>query len=348
MDNVFLIIFSIFFILQYVRGFDFEERELQSEASLDQLYERWMKHYSVERIPGSIERGERFNVFKDTVMFVHETKNIPYNLKLNKFADMTFKEFSNIYANCNSGYDKEASPNASGRFMYENVTQLSDSFDWREEGAVSPVKDQKECSVEGISQIKTKTPIIPLSAQELVDCVTNKKNGCEGGFMDRAFDFITRNGGITTEQNYPYKGLDENCQTPKKSDATIDWYEEVPKNEDALLKAVANQPVSVAIDADNPDFMTYTGGVYNGTCGKNLSHAMTVVGYGSDSNQTKFWIVKNSYGVGWGEAGYIRMERGIKDHEGLCGIAMDAWYPIKYKFRNPFASIDEDHVKDEL
>ncbi|XP_019082619.1 PREDICTED: vignain-like [Camelina sativa] len=190
-------------------------------------------------------------------------------------------------------------------------------------------------AVEGINQIITKE-LVPLSEQELVDCVynTNKNKGCGGGFMHRAFEFITKNGGITAEENYPYKAVNENCQTPKESTAKIDWYENVHQHEDALLKAVANQPVSVAIDANNLQFMHYTGGVFKGPCGNELTHAVTVVGYGTDSHQTKFWILKNSYGRGWGEEGYLRIERGIEDHEGLCGIAMDASYPIKHKFRN--------------
>lgn len=99
-------------------------------------------------------------------------------------------------------------------------------------------------------------------------------------------------------------------------------------NETALLMAVANQPVSVAIDAGGSDFQFYSSGVFTGACGTNLEHGVAAVGYGIDINDgTKYWLVKNSWGTGWGEEGYIRMQRYIAAKEGLCGIAMQPSYP---------------------
>ncbi|KAI8006258.1 hypothetical protein LOK49_LG07G02046 [Camellia lanceoleosa] len=110
--------------------------------------------------------------------------------------------------------------------------------------------------------------------------------------------------------------------------AKITGYEDVPANsESALLKAVANQPISVAIDASGSDFQFYSSGVFTGTCGTQLDHGVTAVGYGTAADGTKYWLVKNSWGTGWGEAGYIRMQRDIDSQEGLCGIAMMASYP---------------------
>lgn len=88
--------------------------------------------------------------------------------------------------------------------------------------------------------------------------------------------------------------------------------------------------------------------MYKGPCGTKLNHAMTVVGYGIDSDETKYWIVKNSYGVQWGNMGYMFVERDIKDPEGRCGIAMDAWYPIKNSHSNPFARKEKDSKIYEL
>ena len=102
----------------------------------------------------------------------------------------------------------------------------------------------------------------------------------------------------------------------------------MPANsESALLKAVANQPISVAIDASGSDFQFYSSGVFTGQCGTELDHGVTAVGYGTASDGTKYWLVKNSWGTSWGEEGYIRMQRGIAAEEGLCGIAMQASYP---------------------
>ncbi|KAL5793628.1 hypothetical protein ACOSP7_002222 [Xanthoceras sorbifolium] len=148
--------------------------------------------------------------------------------------------------------------------------------------------------------------------------------------MDDAFKFIQQNKGLTTEANYPYKGVDGTCNAKKEANhaANINGFEDVPSNnEKALLKAVAHQPVSVAIDAGEGDFQFYSSGVFTGTCGTDLDHGVTAVGYGVNADGTKYWLVKNSWGTGWGEEGYIRMQRDVDAKEGLCGIAMQASYP---------------------
>lgn len=103
----------------------------------------------------------------------------------------------------------------------------------------------------------------------------------------------------------------------------------VPENdEDSLQAAVANQPMSVAIDAGGFSFQLYFGGVFLGFCGKSLNHGVTVVGYGEEAG-TKYWLVKNSWGSGWGDDGYIKMRRGSFGSRGICGINMEASYPTK-------------------
>ncbi|PWA75033.1 Cysteine peptidase, asparagine active site-containing protein [Artemisia annua] len=107
---------------------------------------------------------------------------------------------------------------------------------------------------------------------------------------------------------------------------TTSGYEIVPaNNESALLKAGAMQPVSVTIDASNIRF--YSSGVSSGTCGTQLNHAVTVVGYGTTDDGMKYWLVKNSWGADWGEEGYFKIQRDIAATEGMCGIAMMASYP---------------------
>ncbi|CAL8150599.1 unnamed protein product [Prunus armeniaca] len=108
----------------------------------------------------------------------------------------------------------------------------------------------------------------------------------------------------------------------------VTGYEVPQNNESALLKAVANQPVSVYIDAEAEEFKYYSGGLYTGPCGTNLTHAVTIVGYNTTQDDgTKYWLVKNSWGDQWGENGYMRIQRDIDAQEGLCGIAMGAYYP---------------------
>lgn len=185
-------------------------------------------------------------------------------------------------------------------------------------------------ATEGITKLKT-GKLVSLSEQELVDCDTRSVNqGCQGGLMNYAFKFIIRNNGLSAEANYPYKGVDGICM--KNDDespaAKITGYEVVPANEEALLKAVAHQPVSVAIDASGAAMQFYSSGVFTGECGSQLNHGVTAVGYGtSDDDGTKFWLVKNSWGTSWGEDGYIRIQRDVEVRGGLCGITMKASYP---------------------
>ncbi|KAK7302177.1 hypothetical protein RJT34_13059 [Clitoria ternatea] len=340
-------------------GFDFHDKDLESEESLWELYERWRSHHTVSR--SLSDKDKRFNVFKANVMHVHNTNKMdkPYKLKLNKFADMTNHEFKSAYAGSKVSHHRmfRDTPRG-GSFMYEKVATVPDSVDWRKKGAVTAVKNQGQCgscwafstvvAVEGINQIKT-NKLVSLSEQELVDCDNQENVGCNGGLMEQAFEFIKKRGGLTTERNYPYTAQDGTCDASKANDlaVSIDGHETVPANdEDALLKAVANQPVSVAIDAGGSDFQFYSEGVFTGDCSKELNHGVAVVGYGTTVDGTDYWIVKNSWGPEWGEQGYIRMQRNVSDKEGLCGIAMEASYPIKNSSNNPTGP--SSPPKDEL
>ncbi|XP_023733587.1 vignain [Lactuca sativa] len=358
-NNLVLFSFTLFLVLGFVKGFDYSEKELETEESLWDLYRRWRSHHHVAEISRQ-EKLKRFNVFKFNLQHVHNTNKMkkPYKLKLNKFADMTNHEFRSMYAGSKISHHRMLKGERIGSkgFMYANDDNVPDSVDWRKENAVTPVKNQGRCgscwafstvvAVEGINQIKTKK-LVSLSEQELVDCDTGENHGCNGGLMDMAFDFIKKNGGLTTEDNYPYTAADGSCNKVKVENqvVSIDGHEDVPANdEDSLMKAVANQPVSVAIDAGSSDFQLYSEGVFTGKCGTELNHGVAVVGYDTSDDGTKYWIVKNSWGADWGEKGYIRMQRGISDKNGLCGIAMEASYPVKNSDTNPNSS----SIRDEL
>lgn len=181
-------------------------------------------------------------------------------------------------------------------------------------------------AVEGITHIET-SKLVSLSEQQLIDCAMNGNRGCQGGYMDNAFEYIIQNHGISSEQDYPYKAMDGTCEANQKNSAaaTITGYEDVPSNEEALQKAASKQPVSVAVDATN--FQFYSEGVLADNCGTKINHGVTVVGYGMTEDDTKYWLVKNSWGENWGEKGYIRILKDSGSTGGLCGIAMHASYP---------------------
>jgi hypothetical protein len=146
--------------------------------------------------------------------------------------------------------------------------------------------------------------------------------------MDSAFKYVISNKGITTESNYPYTAKTGTCNTAKQADhaATIDSFADVPHNsESALEAAVTQQPVSVAIEADQQAFQFYKSGVFNSPCGTQLDHGVLAVGY-TTSASPAYWIVKNSWGTTWGNQGYIWMQKGV-GASGICGINMMASYP---------------------
>ncbi|GLT51612.1 hypothetical protein SLA2020_250120 [Shorea laevis] len=306
------------------------------------MYEAWLvKHGKNYNALGEKER--RFEIFKDNLKFIgeHNAVERTYKLGLNQFADLTNEEYRTMYLGAKvERKNADAVKVKSDRYAAKDSDELPESVDWREKGAVAPVKDQGQCgscwafstiaAVEGINQIVT-GELITLSEQELVDCDKLYNQGCNGGLMDYAFDFIVKNGGIDTEEDYPYRATDNACDPNKKNArvVTIDRYEDVPENDEhSLKKAVAHQPVSVAIEAGGRAFQLYQSGVFTGICGTALDHGVVAVGYGTE-NGTDYWIVRNSWGPNWGENGYIRMERNIADHVGKCGIAMEASYPTK-------------------
>ncbi len=139
-----------------------------------------------------------------------------------------------------------------------------------------------------------------------------------------------REHGLASEADYPYTGVAGTCRadsTPRSLAAgAVRDYVVVPANDEAALKAaVAAAPVSVAIEADEASFQFYSAGVLTAACGHNLDHGVLAVGYGTDAaTGTDFWTVKNSWGAGWGDRGFIRLQRGINQ----CGIALAASYPV--------------------
>ncbi|XWS18489.1 hypothetical protein CRYUN_Cryun32bG0048100 [Craigia yunnanensis] len=313
-------------------------RTLQ-EAVIANKHEQWMAHYG-RVYENQSEKDRRFKIFKDNLEYIENFNNAgnrTYKLSINEFADLTHDEF----LAARTGYKKRDNPTTTitTLFRYENLTEVPTSLDWREQGAVTSVKNQGNCgccwafsavaAMEGITQIKT-GQLISMSEQQLLDCSTNGGNqGCSGGWMTNAFQYIMENQGLTTEENYPYEEMQGTCSIGKAQAqlSGISSYEEVPSNdEEALLKAVTNQPVSVAIDGSERDFMLYSGGVFSGDCGNTLSHAVTIIGYGTSEDGTKYWLIKNSWGQSWGENGYMRIQRDVAP-EGLCGLAKKASYP---------------------
>ncbi|CDP07460.1 unnamed protein product [Coffea canephora] len=316
------------------------------------LFENWCKQHG-KTYPSEEEKQYRLRVFEDNYDYVtkhNSLANSTYTLSLNAFADLTHHEFKAKYLGFSASADGlirlnrgSSSIGASGAVGKYDIPS---SLDWRNKGAVTNVKDQGSCgacwafsatgAIEGINEIVTGS-LVSLSEQELIDCDRSYNNGCNGGLMDYTYEFVVKNGGIDTEQDYPFKGRDGTCNSNKlkRRVVSIDGYIDVPaNNEQELLQAVAAQPVSVGICGSERGFQLYSGGIFTGPCSTSLDHAVLIVGYDS-KNGADYWIVKNSWGTSWGINGYIHIIRNSGNSAGVCGINMMASYPTKSSLNPP-------------
>ena len=271
--------------------------------------------------------SHHFNNWLDNRDFVNHHK-YDFTLEINEFADIHHENWK-----IRNGY-KMVQPLAIEHF--DDTLTLPAAVDWRDKNLVTPIKNQQQCgscwafsavgSMEGQHALKT-GDLVSLSESQIVDCDVNDQ-GCSGGWMDGAFEYVIKNKGIDTEKSYPYDPQDDPCKFNKSSiGATFSGYKDVIGGEQALKKAVATiGPISVAIDASESSFQFYKNGVYyDPNCSPDmLDHGVLVVGYGT-VNGTDYWIVKNSWGESWGDKGYIYMAR---NRNNSCGIASKPSYPL--------------------
>jgi len=301
----------------------------------------WMAEHNVKPETGAkfIQWLENF-ANNDDIIEQTNAKKLSYTLGHNKFSHMSKEEFKE-YVKLGLNKPKELVPAARIHAAPTVNGTTPAAVDWVSAGAVTDVKDQGQCgscwsfsttgALEGAHQIKYNS-LKSYSEQNLVDC-DNFKNGgsdlgCNGGLMDSAFSWISKNGGICLESDYPYvSGTTKARGTCVQSSCSIDAesaiksYTDVQTNSDeAMMSALAQQPVSIAIEADQSSFQLYKSGVFTGECGDSLDHGVLAVGYGT-SNGQDYYKVKNSWGSSWGMDGYILLGRGSEyGSTGQCGM----------------------------
>eukprot|EP01012_Entosiphon_sulcatum_P014972 TRINITY_DN1_c0_g1_i1.p1 TRINITY_DN1_c0_g1~~TRINITY_DN1_c0_g1_i1.p1 ORF type:complete len:329 (-),score=60.29 TRINITY_DN1_c0_g1_i1:136-1101(-) len=273
------------------------------------------------------EEPKRFRCFQQTLDTIDKLNALNKEQHgINKFSDLCADEFK-VYHNAK--FANKTSASVAPLFSEAQVTKaLASDVDWRQKGAVTHVKDQGQCgscwsfsatgNMEGQWFLK-KDQLVGLSEQELVSCSHNGNQGCNGGLMDYAFQWVHQNNGIDSESDYPYvsgTGNTGTCDNSKlgKSVATFSSYTDVSKNEDQMLAWLSQDgPLSIAVDAQM-GWQTYRGGIMSTCSGTQLDHGVLAVGYGAGA--TPYWIVKNSWGTSWGESGYIRLQYGTNQ----CGL----------------------------
>lgn len=281
------------------------------------------------------------------IIEAHNARGLSYTLGHNAYSDLTWDEFSTTVMSelfLNKVPKNVRRVHLTGK--NGNPAAVPDSVDWVKQGAVTPIKNQAQCgscwafsttgSIEGALAIET-GKLVSLSEEQLVQCDHNGDQGCNGGLMDNAFEWVQRGNALCTEADYPYSsgsGITGTCKKTCTGEVTISGHTDVPRDdEEALKSAVAQQPVSIAIEADKSAFQLYRSGVLDSSsCGTQLDHGVLIVGYGTDSSTGKdYWKVKNSWGATWGESGYVRMVRG----KNMCGLAQQASYPTGAKIVGP-------------
>jgi len=325
---------------------DFGQAGDRTETS-ESYWQRW-KDFQVDHrkiYATQIEHDRRFIIFMDNVDKInrHNAQKLSWTLGVNQFADMTADEFKN-HTTCMRGLIQ----NHGAAVKLLDESNNPDSIDWEAQGMVTPVKNQGQCgscwafsttgAVEARSAITAHASgPTSLSEQELVDCSLSDGNaGCNGGLMDYGFKYVKEQGGLCSESDYPYTAATHRFQCSSSRSACSQKYDAISSYSDVtsssmsqLEAAVAQGPVSIAIEADQSAFQLYKSGVFEGRCGKKLDHGVLVVGYGTE-NGVDFWKVKNSWGATWGEQGYIRLCKNCGKNQGAgqCGILLQPSYPI--------------------
>jgi len=327
MNRIFALLFIIFPLL--------------NASSLINRFTEWAEFFNIE-----FKSDDHFHTsyqnWQSNDKFIEEVndKNLSYVLGHNQFSGMNSDDFRQYL-----GYSGVPIERVFNKLDSESTVSISEEVNWVKKGAVTDVKDQGQCgscwsfsttgALEGAYFVKNGN-LETFSEQQLLDCDSFKNGGrdmgCNGGLMDHAFTWIEKNGGLCSETDYPYvSGETKTTGTCKKSCSLIEnskitsFVDVEPSSDIAMMRALSQQPVSIAIEADQREFQLYKSGIFTGVCGNKLDHGVLVVGYGPD-----YYLVKNSWGLSWGDRGFIKLGLGpeFNNGDGQCGMLLQGSYPL--------------------
>ena len=333
-----------------------------SNVDINNKWEEW-KTNNNRTYSNIIEEEKRYNIWNDNLIDIntHNVRNVSWKKGLNMFSDLTLEEFKQRIS-MKSSFDTSLCNKINNQTITDNLLfnvlspilsrkllqlrQLNKKilpayWDWRVEGAVSPVKSQLNCgacysfasisAIEGLSKITTGV-LYDLSAQQIVDCSKPFGNdGCDGGTADQTFNYV-KNNGLCMESDYPaYVGKVFPCSASTcRSVINISGCASLRtgdlKTTELMLEYMVNlQPVTVGVDATC--LFSYVSGVIDDiSCYKAIDHMMTIVGYSRVLSPIGYWILKNSWSTSFGEEGYVR----ISMNYNILGIAEIPSIPTSY------------------
>eukprot|EP01091_Cochliopodium_minus_P013391 TRINITY_DN42_c0_g1_i1.p1 TRINITY_DN42_c0_g1~~TRINITY_DN42_c0_g1_i1.p1 ORF type:complete len:326 (+),score=102.00 TRINITY_DN42_c0_g1_i1:92-979(+) len=275
------------------------------------------------------EQNKRFGIFLNNMKTIRKLNSFNgASYGANQFTDLSPSEFKHMFL-MKKFQQSDKSQGTVFQVDPEKVKDIPANYDWRNQSPnpVTPVKNQGQCGscwafsttqeVESVWILAGKTKQI-LSEQQIVDCDTTD-DGCDGGDTVTAYEYVISAGGLETEANYPYEAVDQTCQFKSSLIAASisSWsYATTTKNETQMQNVLySTAPLSICVDASSWQY--YTGGIIKSNCGQNLDHCVQITGYGTASDGTNFWWIRNSWGASWGQGGYLQVER----NKNLCGVA---------------------------
>ena len=299
-----------------------------SQENLRQLFEDFKLRFNKRYHDG--EDSHRFLNFVDHLRLI-DKRNAEERMAggsavhdIGPFADLSEEEFASRYLQARPNMKSNSATVAE----VPPYTGAGSSQDWTGK-YTTPVKNQGYCgscwafsATEQIESdsMRTLTTSYILSPEQITQC-DSTSYGCNGGWTEHAYNYVKKAGGIETEQDYPYtssNGVTGVCHSSSsKYVISVDGYTTIKGESNMANYVLSTGPLSVCLDANN--WNSYSGGIMK-NCGHQVDHCVQAVGVDTGSNG--YWKVRNSWGVSWGESGYIRLAYG----DNTCDITNDPTY----------------------
>jgi len=276
----------------------------------------------------------RFGVFARNMEISQQLNEAPGNKAeygMTQFSDLTPEEFAATYLTFRpNNITRDTTPMTSNGMTATPPC----SINWSDKGATTPIYNQGQCGscwafsateqIESMFYLGGAGALTQLSMQQITSC-DKTSLGCNGGNPSSAYNYVENAGGIETYASYPYtsgNGVTGTCKfSASKVFAKVTSWKYISQSasgEAAMASTVCStSPLSICVDAST--WQNYRGGIVTSNCGTQLDHCVQAVGLVQNGNPP-YWVVRNSWGVTWGERGFIYLEYGVD----MCGLALES------------------------